>query len=70
MLIGIGLGAGLVLTWLGAGTIRALLYRIEPLDPATLAAVAALILGCALLACLRPALEVARVDLMRALREE
>jgi putative ABC transport system permease protein len=70
MLVGIGLAAGLLLTWLGANTIRALLYRVEPLDTVTLATVCALILGMALLVSLRPALAAARVDFTRALREE
>jgi predicted permease len=70
VLVGIGLGVGLLLTWLGANTIRALLYRVEPLDAATLGTVSALILGLALAVSLRPALEAARVDFTKALREE
>jgi hypothetical protein len=44
VLVGIGLGVGLPLSYLGANVIRAFLFRVQPLDPATLGAVAALIL--------------------------
>jgi ABC-type antimicrobial peptide transport system permease subunit len=70
MLVGIGLGAGLLLSWLGANTIRALLYRVEPLDGATLTTVSALILGLALVVSLRPAFVASRVDFAKGLREE
>ena len=69
-LVGIGLVAGLFLTWLGAGTIRAFLFQVEPLDPITLITVAAGILTVALAASLRPALRTAGVDLVRVLRDE
>jgi len=68
--VGIGLAAGLALTILGAGLIRALLYRVEPLDPAVLATVSAVILGLALLMSLKPAREATRLDLTRSLRGE
>jgi len=69
-LVGFGLLCGLALAWMGASTIRALLFRIQPLDPITLASVAVLILLLSLAVSVRPALHVARVDLSRALREE
>lgn len=69
VLVGAGLAAGLALAWTGASMIRALLYRVEPTDPITLASVCALILGLALVVSLRPALESARVDLTGVLRE-
>lgn len=69
-LVGVGLAAGLVLAVLGARLIRALLYRVEPLDPAVLGTVSAVIFGLALLVSLRPALEATRLDLTRSLREE
>src|SRR5690606_41082700 len=53
MVVGIGLIAGLGLAAIGAQTIRALLYQVEPLDPAVLATVCASILGCALLVSLQ-----------------
>jgi ABC-type antimicrobial peptide transport system permease subunit len=69
-LVGFGLLCGLALAWMGASTIRALLFRIQPLDPITLASVAVLILLLSLAVSVKPALRVARVDLSRALREE
>jgi putative ABC transport system permease protein len=69
-LVGAGLAAGLGLAWLGAGTIRALLFRTAPLDPATLTVVAACILVMALAVSLGPAFRAARPDLIESLREE
>jgi predicted permease len=69
-LIGIGILAGLGLAWLGAGTIRAFLFQVEPLDPITLGGVSALILALTLAVSLRGALRVARVDLAQVLRAE
>ena len=69
-LVGIGLVAGLVLTWIEASTVKALLFRVQPLDPTTLASVAGLIFTLALAVSLRPALMAARVDLARVLRDE
>jgi putative ABC transport system permease protein len=70
VLVGIGLGAGLLLSYLGANVIRAFLFRIEPLDPVTLGAVGTLILLLAIAVSLRPALRAARVDLAEVLRSE
>ena len=69
-LVGLGLAAGLLLAWLMASTIRAFLFHVEPLDPATLASVAGAILALALVVSLRPAWRAAHVDLGRVLREE
>jgi putative ABC transport system permease protein len=69
-LAGAGIAAGVFLTWLGAGAIRAFLFRVEPLDPITLSAAAILILSLAGIVSLRPALRAARVDVSRVLREE
>jgi predicted permease len=69
-LCGLGLLAGLGLAWLGAGTIRAFLFQVEPLDPLTLAAVSAGLLAIAMLVSLGPALRAARAELARVLREE
>lgn len=68
-LVGLGLIVGLGLAWVGASTIRAFLFQIEPLDPPMLAVVAALILTLAIIVSLRPAWRVARVDLGRVLKE-
>jgi putative ABC transport system permease protein len=69
-LVGIGILAGLVLAWLGAGTIRTFLFRVEPLDPTVLLSVSGGILLIALLVSLRPAMESARVDVTSLLRDE
>jgi hypothetical protein len=68
LLVGAGLAIGLLLAWLGAGTIRSFLFRIEPLDVVTLGTVAALLGGIALIVSLKPALRAARVDVMATLR--
>jgi predicted permease len=70
VLVGLGLGAGLLLSYLGANVIRAFLFRVQPLDPGTLGAVSALILLLAVAISLRPALRAARVDLAELLRSE
>jgi putative ABC transport system permease protein len=69
-LVGIGLIAGLALAVAGARLVRSLLYQVEPLDPLVLVSVAAGIFVLALLVSVRPALQAARVDLARTLREE
>jgi predicted permease len=69
-LVGLGLVFGLGLAWMGTNTIRAFLFRTEPLDAATLGGVAALIVILSMAVSLRPALRAARVDLATVLREE
>jgi predicted permease len=69
-LVGVGLLLGFVISWLGAGTIRAFLFQVEPFDPLVTGSVAAFIMALAVLISLRPALAAARVDLARVLREE
>jgi ABC-type antimicrobial peptide transport system permease subunit len=69
-LVGAGVLAGLALAWLGAGTIRSFLYRVEPLDVLTLGIVSIVIVGLAMLVSLRPALRAARVDLAAVLKAE
>jgi ABC-type antimicrobial peptide transport system permease subunit len=69
-LVGAGLLLGLALSWLGAGTIRAFLFQVEPLDPLVVAGAAATIAGLATVVSLRPALTAARMDLARVLRED
>ena len=68
-LVGFGLIVGLGLAWLGAGTIRAFLFQIQPFDPVTLGGVAVLILALALMVSVRPALRAARVDLASVLKD-
>jgi ABC-type antimicrobial peptide transport system permease subunit len=70
VLVGLGLGAGLLLSYLGPNVIRAFLFRVQPLDPTTLVSVATLILLLAIAVSMRPALRAARVDLAEVLRSE
>jgi putative ABC transport system permease protein len=69
-LVGVGIVAGLAIAWLQANTVKAFLFRVEPLDPLTLASVAGLIMTLALAVSLRPALAAARLDLARVLRDQ
>jgi putative ABC transport system permease protein len=69
-LVGAGVGLGLLLSWLGAGLIRAFLFQVEPFDAPTIAIVALGIGLLALAVSLRPALRAARVDLAGLLRQE
>ena len=41
VLVLLALAAGLLLAWLGAGTIRAFLFRVQPLDAVTLGSIGA-----------------------------
>jgi putative ABC transport system permease protein len=65
-----GLLLGLAAAALGASSIRTLLFGIEPLDPLSLAAVSALLLLTAVLACYVPARRAARIEPMAVLRCE
>jgi ABC-type antimicrobial peptide transport system permease subunit len=69
-LVGLGLAAGLVLASIEASAVRALLFRVQPLDPLALTTAAAMILTLTLLVTLRPAMAAARVDLARLMRDE
>jgi putative ABC transport system permease protein len=62
----LGIGSAFWLTrWLSS-----LLFEVTPLDPATFSAVPLLLLAVALAACAIPARRAARVDPIRALREQ
>jgi len=69
-LVGAGLLAGLALSWLGAGVIRAFLFQVEPFDPLVAGTAAATIAVLAVLVSLRPASAVSRIDLARLLRDD
>jgi putative ABC transport system permease protein len=62
----IGLACSAVLT----RVLRGMLYGVEPLDPATFAGVAAVVLVAAVLASLVPARRSTRIDPIVALRDE
>ena len=68
--VAVGLAAGLVAA-VGAGrAIRAMLFDVTPMDPATLLSVTAVLLTVGLLACYLPARRAMRVDPLVALRTE
>ncbi|HVO12426.1 MAG TPA: ABC transporter permease [Vicinamibacteria bacterium] len=70
LLSAVGVGAGLLGALLASRAIAAMLFALSPTDPATLAAVAALLLAVALLAAWLPARRATRVDPTIALRAE
>jgi hypothetical protein len=67
-LVGAGLLLGFALSWLGAGTIRAFLFQVEPFDPLVTGGVSVIIIVLALAVSLRPAFAATRLDLARVLR--
>ncbi|MEJ2541144.1 MAG: FtsX-like permease family protein [Gemmatimonadota bacterium] len=69
-LTGLGLAVGLVLAVALAGLARNVLFGVSVLDPITVGGVLALFAGVALVASAVPAWRAARVDPLRALREE
>ncbi len=68
--VAVGLTIGVALAVAAGRWVRSLLYGLEPSDPATLAGATGLLAIIGLLATLAPALRAARVDPVRALREE
>jgi putative ABC transport system permease protein len=65
-----GVAIGLAVAFVATRSLEALLFEIEPGDPLTFAAIAALLLAVALLACYLPARRAARIDPLTALRTE
>jgi len=68
-LTAVGLVVGLAAALMLVQTMRTLLYEVEPSDPASIAAVAAVLLATALAACWRPTRQAMRVDPVNLLRE-
>ena len=66
----VGLVVGVALSVLATGLLAGLLYGVSPTDPATFAAVAAVLLVVAFVACLLPAWRATRADPVIALRTE
>jgi putative ABC transport system permease protein len=69
-IVAIGMLAGLVGAAIMTRLFRSMLFGIGPADPATFAAVAAILGGVAFIACYIPAQRATRVDPLVALREE
>lgn len=65
-----GLALGLAASMGAVRLIQSMLYGTQPLDPAIFAAVAAILLAVAALACLVPAWRASRIDPIQALRTE
>ncbi len=70
LLAAAGLAVGLGLSLLGSRFVKTLLYGIEPNDPATIVTAALLLLGCGLIAAFPPARRAARIDPVKAVRQE
>ncbi len=69
-LTGLGLGLGLAAAALGSRLLEGLLFEIDPGDPLTFVAVAALLAACSMAASLVPARRASGIDPMRALRTD
>jgi predicted permease len=69
-LVGLGIGAGVPAALLAAGALRTLLFEVTPHDVSVFAAIPALLLVVAALACAVPAARAARIDAAVALRDE
>jgi len=65
-----GIVAGLLIAFAATRWLETLLFQVEALDPATLAATSTVLLAAALIACCVPARRAARVDPLTALRAE
>jgi len=65
-----GIAVGLAVAALGSGLLSTQLYGIAPHDPATFAAVPALLLGVSAVACALPARRAAKTDPLRLFRDD
>jgi len=70
VLLAVGLAAGAALGWLGARTVRTMLFEIQPNDPWILGGGAAILAASALVASYVPARRAARVDPIEVLRQD
>ena len=70
LVVAIGIGCGLLAAVAAARSLATLVFGVTPRDPATLAAVAALLTAVTLLASYLPARSATRVDPVEALRSE
>ena len=68
--VALGLVGGLVAVIAAGRMVRALLFEVTPMDPATLISVSLILLGVAMVACYLPARRAMRVDPLAALRTE
>ncbi len=66
----LGVAVGLILAWLSTRLVEAMLYQVEPTDPATFVALPLLLLLVGVTASLVPALRATRIAPTEALREE
>jgi ABC-type antimicrobial peptide transport system permease subunit len=69
-LVGTGLLAGLVCTWLVTRTLKSFLFGVSEHDPLTVISVSLLLIVCGLVAAFVPARRAASIDPMQALRTE
>jgi putative ABC transport system permease protein len=67
--VAVGLVAGSVLAAASTSALETMLYRVQPLDPATFVVAALALTACSGLACLIPAVRAARIDPAVTLRE-
>lgn len=67
---GIGVGVGMVGSFVLSGTVRGLLFEVSPYDPGSLIVAAVVLIVVAVLAALVPSWRASRIDPMLALRNE
>ncbi|HEY4130618.1 MAG TPA: FtsX-like permease family protein, partial [Gemmatimonadaceae bacterium] len=68
--LALGIPVGLVLGVVGARAARAMLFGVEPTDPATIAIVVATLLATGIAACVGPAIRASKADPVRSLSAE